>query len=391
MQCNRLSPESARRILIVDDDQALRRLLKVILKDDYRIDEAASGEEALQKVSTFDPGIILLDVLMPGIDGYETCRRIKAVRSDIQVIMVSAISSSQQQLRAFEVGADDYMIKPFDTQDLRARVRLHVHFQESMAGVAAIRAEIDSRNAELKQLAEQRMRDIVAIQDTAVFTLAKVAESRDQETGGHLARMRAYAQILAKDLATAGPYADQIDSQFLEDLYRSSPLHDIGKVGIRDEILLKPGRLTPEEFQLMQQHSAIGANILDEAVLRTRGGGFLAMAAVIARHHHEKFDGSGYPAGLAGEEIPLAARIVAVADAYDALTSVRPYKPAYAAEEAHAIIVRDSGRHFDPAIIAAFCRCFDDFLCVRDEALDDFAIGYSASSFREYELAAISG
>ena len=192
--------------------------------------------------------------------------------------------------------------------------------------------------------------------------MAKVAESRDQETGGHVLRMREYSQILAEQLHSHGPYADQIDRQFLDDLYRSSPLHDIGKVGIRDEILLKPGKLTPQEFVLMRQHTTIGANILDQAVMGARGGGFLTMAALIARFHHERFDGTGYPAGLRGRTIPLPARIVALADVYDALTSARPYKRAFSPQQSRAMIAAESGRHFDPVIVEAFENSFPRFL-----------------------------
>jgi putative two-component system response regulator len=301
--------------------------------------------------------------------------------------MVSAMSSSGQQLRAFEVGADDYLVKPFDPQDLRARVRLHFQLRNALASASTIRATITSRDSQLRELAEQHTREVIAVQDTAVFMLAKVAESRDQETGGHLTRMRAYSQILGEQLAREGPYANQISRQFLDDLYRSSPLHDIGKVGIRDAILLKPGRLTPEEFETMQQHTVIGANVLGQAVTRLGGGGFLAMAAIIARFHHERFDGTGYPAGLVGQEIPLPARIVAVADVYDALTSVRPYKPAYPTNEAKAIIQRGSGRHFDPVIVEMFCQRFEDFLRAQEGAVEDFPIGYGAMAFREYDLA----
>jgi len=380
---------ASKKILIVDDDAAIRRLLRGLLGNDYRMAEAASGEQAMEILPAFCPDLVLLDILMPGIDGYETCRRIKASRSDIQIVMISAISSPEQQLRAFEVGADDYLVKPFDPQDLRARVRLHFQLREATAVASSIRAEIESHNSNLRRLTAQHAQEIVAIQDAAVFTLAKVAESRDQETGGHLVRMRDYSHILAEELAQDGRYADQISGQFLQDLYRSSPLHDIGKVGIRDEILLKPGRLTPEEFETMQQHTVIGANILDQAVARLRGGGFLAMAALIARFHHERFDGAGYPAGLVAQEIPLPARIVAVADVYDALTSVRPYKPAYPTDEAESIIRRDSGRHFDPVIVEAFCRRFDDILRTQEEAVDDFPINYGAMAFREYDLAGV--
>jgi putative two-component system response regulator len=183
--------------------------------------------------------------------------------------------------------------------------------------------------------------------------------------------MRAYSQMLAEELACHAPYSSAINQRFVNDLYRSSPLHDIGKVAIRDEILLKPGRLTSEEFATMRQHTVIGAGILDQAVARSHSGGFLAMAASIARHHHERFDGTGYPDGLAGEAIPLAARIVAVADVYDALTSVRPYKPAFSPERAKEIIVREDGRHFDPAVVAAFHARFADFLPVQQCETDD--------------------
>jgi response regulator RpfG family c-di-GMP phosphodiesterase len=382
--------ENARRVLLVDDDRAVRWLLRTVLKSECALEEAGTGEEALEKLVLFRPGIVVLDISMPGIDGYETCRRIKTQDAGrgIQIIMLSAESSRAGQLRAYEAGADDYVIKPFDPQDIRSRVRLHFQLQDAASNLRTIRQEIDARNSELKRLAEQRNQEVIAIQDVAVFTLAKVAESRDQETGGHLTRMRAYSQILAEELARRGPYASRIDQQFLDDLYRSSPLHDIGKVGIRDEILLKPGRLTREEFEVMQQHAIIGANILDQAVARSRGGGFLKMAAVIARFHHERFDGSGYPAGLVGEEIPLPARIVAVADVYDALTSARPYKPGYPVEQARQIILSETGRHFDPVIVDAFQRRFHDLLQVNDEEAVEVPMVFGAMAFREYDLQA---
>lgn len=248
-------------------------------------------------------------------------------------------------------------------------------------------ADSESHKAHLRELAEKHTQEVIAVQDTAVFTLAKVAESRDQTTGGHLMRIRAYSKILAEQLAQEGPYSDQVCGRFLQDLYRSSPLHDIGKVGIRDEILLKPGPLTPADFKKMQRHTIIGSNILDQAVARLPGGGFLAMAMLIARFHHERFDGSGYPAGLVGHEIPLPARIVAVADVYDALTTARPYKLAYPANKARFIIRRGSGRHFDPLIVQAFCRRFDDFLRAQEEAEDEFPISYGAMAFGQDELA----
>jgi putative two-component system response regulator len=380
-----MANDAAKRILIVDDNSSFRRLVTMTLQDDYTIDEAGNGSEALRRIAALAPGLVLLDIVMPGFDGHETCRRIKASWPKIRVVMVSGRSSSDEQVRAFEAGADDYVVKPFDPQDFCSRIRLHFQLQEAMAGVASIRGEIESRNLLLRQEARRHTQDMIALQDIAVFTLAKVAESRDQETAGHLSRMRAYSQILAEELAQGEPYGKQIDARFREDLYRSSPLHDIGKVAIPDSILLKPGPLTPDEFAVMQQHAAIGANILDEAVTRCPGGGFLEMAALIARYHHEHFDGKGYPLGLSGRQIPLAARIVAVADVHDALTSVRPYKGAIPPEEARTIVRRESGHHFDPAVVAAFLRRFDDLVLVRQESNQDFALVYDAPSFRPFQ------
>jgi putative two-component system response regulator len=366
--------QSRPRILIVDDDPAVRRLLSALLQRDYTLEEASTGDEALGILFGFAPDLVLLDIAMPGIDGYETCRRLKsvAVNAALQVIMVSARSSKQEQLQAYGAGADDYVIKPFDPQDLLARVQLHIQLRDAKARVTEIDAVIDAQHSELKRLAEQRTQDIIAVQDVAVFTLAKVAESRDPEAAGHLTRIRVYTQTLAEHLAADSPYAKQIDRRFLDDLYRSSPLHDIGKVGIPDDILLKPGRLAQEEFAIMQRHTVIGADILDQAVEKTDGGGFLAMAALVARHHHERYDGKGYPAALAGQTIPLPARIVALADAYDAITSERPYKPAYAPARARELIRLDCGWHFDPVVVAAFEASFPAFLTIQQYATNDF-------------------
>jgi putative two-component system response regulator len=377
--------DAAQKVLIVDDDPAIVRIFRAILRADYVVESAASGEEALALVPRCQPGVVLLDLVLPGIDGFETCRRIKATPAgqSMQIIVVSGKSSRQDQLRAYDMKADDYIAKPIEVYTLCSRVRLHFQLRENLIRTAAIRGEIESQNSELRRLAEQRAEEITATQDLAVFTLAKVAESRDQETGGHVLRMREYAQILAEELHSDGPYADQIDRQFLDDLYRSSPLHDIGKVGIRDDILLKPGKLTRQEFALMRQHTTIGANILDQAVMGARGGGFLTMAALIARFHHERFNGTGYPAGLRGAMIPLPARIVALADVYDALTSERPYKRALSAEQSRAIIEAESGRHFDPVIVAAFQTRFGDFCRIQANCFEDFPVSWGAMAFCE--------
>jgi len=371
MQCN-----AAQKILIVDDDPAIARIFKAVLRADYSVEAVGSGEDALTVLPKYQAGVVLLDLDLPGIDGFETCRRMKAtpMGQAAQIIVVSGKSSRQDQLRAYEMKADDYITKPIEVYELCSRVRLHFQLRENLLRTAAIRGEIESQNSELRRIAEQRAEEITATQDLAVFTLAKVAESRDQETGGHLLRMREYSRILAEELQSRGPYASQIDRQFLDDLCRSSPLHDIGKVGIRDEILLKPAKLAPHEFAVMRQHTTIGANILDQAVMGARGGGFLTMAALIARFHHERFDGSGYPAGLRGAAIPLPARIVALADVYDALTSARPYKRAFSSQHSRELIEAESGRHFDPVIVEAFQARFDDFCRIQANCTDDFPV-----------------
>ncbi len=218
------------------------------------------------------------------------------------------------------------------------------------------------QNSELGKLVRSLATELTVTRDAAVLALAKLAESRDNEIGGHIERIRAYSQVLAEHLSQHGPYQDQIDERFLADLYRCSPLHDIGKVGIPDSVLLKPGRLTPQEFALMQRHTDIGADALAQAARDSGYTGFLLMAADVARYHHERFDGTGYPRGLAGQQIPLAARIVALADVYDALTSPRVYKNAYDPYVARRMIIEESGKHFDPAIVDAFEATFERFL-----------------------------
>jgi putative two-component system response regulator len=236
------------------------------------------------------------------------------------------------------------------------------------ASYACLEERVAARTRELEKAAHTlgvQNVELARTHDVTVFALARLAESRDPETGEHLERVRSYCGILTEELSRAGPYRAEVDAEFVETIYRSSPLHDIGKVGIPDVILLKPGQLSDGEFELMKRHTLIGAEVLAEAASVT-GGRFLKMAADIARCHHEHFDGKGYPSGLCGREIPLAARIVALADVYDALTSTRVYKTAFNAEVARSMIQDESGGHFDPAVVEAFQRRFDDFVAVRE-------------------------
>jgi putative two-component system response regulator len=302
--------------------------------------------------------------MMPGMDGYETCRRIKSgpLGGFTQVILVSGKALTEDRLKGYQVGADDYVTKPFDHDEMLAKVRIHFRMRQTTVDLWSANAKMQKFNAELEHLVHDRSAELAAIRDVAVFALGKLAESRDPETGEHLARMRNYTRILAEQLGREGPYTDQVTRQIVDDIYRSSPLHDIGKVGIPDAILLKPGRLTRSEFEIMKRHCEIGAESLEQAARQDQCGTFLHMAVDIARYHHERFDGTGYPHGLSGTDIPLPARIVALADVFDALTSVRVYKVASDPETARRTIEEEEGTHFDPAVVAAFRARYDDFL-----------------------------
>ncbi len=350
-----------RIVLFVDDEEKILSSFRRVFSDEpYKAFFAKNGEEALEILLHQEVHVVLLDIRMLGLNGYETCRRIKSDTNGelTQVILVSGEASVESRLKGYEVGADDYIVKPFDNNELLAKVRVQFRLRDALAKLA-------SRNTELEEIVKQRTTQITETRDVTVFALAKLAESRDPETGEHLERLRAYSQILAEQLAGQGLYANEIDEEFQENLYRSSPLHDIGKVGIPDAILLKPGRLSNDEFEIMKRHTLIGEETLKMATEHSDSGGFLAMAIDIARAHHERFSGDGYPFGIAQQDIPLSARIVALADVYDALTSTRVYKSALEPIVAKSMIEQEEAKHFDPAIVNAFRMSWDDFLNVQ--------------------------
>ena len=356
-----------KRILIIDDDALNCEIVHEILGGKYELAAAPTGEAGLDMMREFGPDLVLLDIMMPGVDGYEVCRQIKsAPHGELTlVVLVSGRASTKERLEGYEVGADDYIVKPFDQDELAARVDILFRLRGTLIELVRANSQIQMYNAKLEQLVRGRAAEVVQTRDVAVFALAKLAESRDPETGEHLERIRSYCQILAEELAETGPYTDEINDAFLRDLHLSSPLHDIGKVGIPDAILLKPGQLSSTEFEIMQGHTLIGAESLEGAAGHTKSGGFLDMAAKVARFHHERFDGSGYPDALSGLDIPLSPRIVALADVFDALTSVRVYKSAFEPEVAKSMIEQEAGKHFDPVIVDAFRTRYEDFLQVR--------------------------
>jgi len=317
-------------LLLVDDEPANLHVLKHILQDDYRLLFARDGQRALELAAAERPQLILLDVMMPGMTGHEVCAQLKSDphTSDIPVIFVTALSSVEDEIRGFELGAVDYISKPVSAPIVKARVRTHL---------SLVRAEV---------LRQTRLNIVQA--------LGMAAEYKDNETGLHVIRMSHFSRIIALE---AGFSPDEA-----EELLHAAPMHDVGKIGIPDAILQKPGKLDENEWLIMQKHPEIGAQIIGE-----HNASMLQMARRIALGHHEKWDGSGYPAGLAGDDIPIEARIVAIADVFDALTSVRPYKKAWTVEDAVALIREQSGRHFDPQLVECFIRRLDEInqICER--------------------------
>lgn len=352
---------SKRTILVVDDCEVNREILLELLGDEYHVVAVPSGEGALRSLPETAPDIVLLDIMMPGLDGYETCRQIKSspLGPFTQVILVSGKSQTHERLQGYAAGADDYIVKPFDHEELCAKLRIHLRLKKMGEQVWALNAQLQKFNHELEQLAQQRAAELVEMHDLVIFALAKLAESRDPETGEHLERMRWYSRVIAEEYV-ASSRGDSIPKSFPEQIFRSAPLHDIGKVGIPDAILLKPERLSFEEFEIMKRHTIIGYEAIKQACEKSKAACFLEVAAEIARSHHERFDGKGYPDGLVGEQIPLSARIVTVADVFDALTSPRVYKPAWPPDTAKALIEREVGKQFDPNVVAAFVRRWRD-------------------------------
>jgi putative two-component system response regulator len=339
-------PGAAPLILVVDDSGANRSFLNACLRDEYRIAEAADGEEGLLAARASPaPALILLDVTMPGIDGYETCRLLKEdprTRA-IPVVFLTSLSKETDEERGLALGAVDYIRKPFSVPVLKARVRSHLDLQRY--------------REYLETLVDERTRELRETQREVVYRLARAAEYRDNDTGAHIKRIGYYSMILAEKLGFPRSAADN--------LYFASSMHDVGKIGIPDHILLKPGKLSEEEWEIMRRHPSIGAGLLDG-----HPSELLRVASRIALTHHEKWDGTGYPSALSGEEIPMEGRVVAVCDVFDALLSERPYKRQWSYDETLDEVNRLSGKHFDPAVVRAFNDVFPEFVRIKERFAD---------------------
>ncbi|MEW6077175.1 MAG: two-component system response regulator [Thermodesulfobacteriota bacterium] len=342
-----------RRILIVDDMPSNIKILNDILREDYAVSVAINGAEALEIVrGPARPDLILLDIMMPEMDGYEVCRRLKddPETREIPILFVTAMGDVEDETRGLELGGVDYITKPVSPPIVRARVNNHIRLK--------------LHQDHLEELVWVRTRELAVTQDATIRSLASLAETRDNETGGHILRTQRYVRALAEHLRSRGNFLSLLDDRYIDLLFKSAPLHDVGKVGVPDAILLKPGRLTGEEFAQMKKHTTLGRDAIRRAEDRLEGdtgSSFLRLAREIAYTHHEKWDGSGYPEGLFREDIPVSGRLMAVADVYDALVTRRVYKPAFAHNRAVAIIEDGLGSHFDPDVCRGFLEIEDTF------------------------------
>jgi putative two-component system response regulator len=350
-------------ILIVDDEPTNLALLTHLLRPEYQVRAANSGESALRAAASEPrPDLVLLDVMMPGMDGYEVLRRLNEdpATADIPVIFLTALADIDDEERGLLLGAADYIAKPVKPVLVLARVRTQLEAKQA-------RDWLKNQNAILEAEVARRMAENDLTQLVSIRALAHLAETRDPETGNHILRTQNYVHLLALRLRQHPRFSTFLDQRNIDLLTKSAPLHDIGKVGIPDSILLKPGPLTPAEWTIMRTHAKLGSDAIEQAETDAeKPVAFLVLAKEIAHWHHEKWDGSGYPDGLSGEAIPVAARLMALADVFDALISVRVYKPAMSYAEARDIIAAARGKHFDPDVVDVFIAGFDEFVAVAE-------------------------
>ncbi|MCL5271669.1 MAG: response regulator [bacterium] len=364
------SDQPTARVLIVDDDSANRMMLQIIVSVlGYAAAQAVDGMAALEQVEREAPDLVLLDLNMPVMDGDEVLRRLKENQRlrHIPVVMISSSGDIDRITRCIELGADDYLPKPFNETLLKARLRSCLHRKAIYDAEMRHKQLVEEYNRTLERRVRQQVEQIASAHYSTIFALSKLAESRDPDTGSHLERMREYCRVLAERLARHPQYQLEVDREFVSTIYAASPLHDIGKVGIPDYILQKRGRLTEVETRIMQTHVAVGAETLREVDQRHVGNRLIRMGIELAAGHHEKWDGTGYLSGLKGDEIPLAARILALGDVYDAMTSRRCYKEPFTHENSRELIVAERGRAFDPAVVDAFVASEQEFIAIHAE------------------------
>lgn len=361
-------------VLLVDDDATTVTALTALLQEfQYRVLHAGMGGHALDLLWRERPDVVLLDHELPDISGFEVCERIKRdlMTRHIPVIMLAKASEHAANVRALRAGADDFLTHPINPELLDARLHSSVRAKSLEDQIILHQQRLKDHNVVLEEAVSKRTAELERAYHVTAFSLAKLAESRDPETGQHLERMRRYVCELSIIMGSWEKYESVIDSAFMETIYYASPLHDIGKVGIPDFILLKPGKLSDDEFGVMKTHTMVGGDTLKAANDEAGGSSFLEMGCEIAYFHHEKWNGQGYPFGRSGDEIPLAARIVALGDAYDALTTKRPYKEAFSHEKSRDIIVEAAGEHFDPDVVDAFLAREAKFIRIQESFAEE--------------------
>jgi len=346
--------ENQEVVLVIDDTAENLALINEVLRGEFKVKVAPSGARGLQLAQAeIPPDLILLDIMMPEMDGYAVLRKLQsdARTRDIPVIFLTAMSTIDDERRGLELGAVDYITKPISPPIVQARVRNHLQLKGA-------RDFLKYKSEFLEREVQRRTREVTVIQEVTIRALASLAETRDNDTGKHILRTQHYVRLLANKLAHHRRFAAFLTPATIDLLYKSAPLHDIGKVGIPDRILLKPGKLTPDEYEIMKLHTTLGGDAIAHAELAIgEEVGFLRYAKEIAYNHQERWDGSGYPQGLKGDDIPISARLMAVADVYDALISKRVYKHAMTHEQAIEMIREGRGTHFDPDVVDAFLAC----------------------------------
>ena len=365
-----LNTEEKPTILVVDDTPDNLTLVSNLLKKDYRVRVAISGEKALKiALSEVPPDLILLDVMMPVMDGYEVCQQLRSntLTAHIPIIFLTAKSEVEDERKGLSLGASDYITKPISPPILEARVKTHL-------AAKAYSDFLTDKTTYLESEVARRTREISAIQDVTIQAMASLAETRDSDTGNHIRRTQGYVKALGSKLKTHPRFSAFLTDAMIEMIFKSAPLHNIGKVGIPDRILLKPGRFEPEEFEIMKTHTTLGRDAIqtaeDSLGLKVE---FLSVAKEIAYGHQEKWDGSGYPENVRGDDIPVSARIMAVADVYDALISRRVYKNSMSHEKAITIIAEGRGSHFDPDMVDAFLAIQDEIQMIANRYADSDA------------------
>jgi putative two-component system response regulator len=354
-------------VLVVDDTADNLSLMAGLLKDTYRVKVANSGEKALKIVQgDSPPDLILLDIMMPGMSGYEVCQLLKSSNAtrNIPIIFLTAMTAVEDEKKGLELGAADFITKPISPPIVMARVATQLQ-------VKAAADFLRDQNAYLENEVAKRTAELSAVQDVTIMAMASLAETRDSDTGNHIRRTQYYVKVLAEKLSTHPRFRSYLTTSAIDTLFKSAPLHDIGKVGIPERILLKPGKFTPEEFEIMKSHTTLGRDAIVRAEQQLNlKVDFLNCAKEIAYFHQEKWDGSGYPTGASGDAIPISARLMALADVYDALISRRVYKEGMPHEKAAAIIVEGRGTHFDPDMVDAFVDLQDVFRAIAMQYAD---------------------